>query len=300
MKLEKEDAELFYNLQHGLIWYANQSLSIIKNLAGKPPYEHLDPTATGELFEKIAYRPKIIEDFARENPLMYAEPERHIVRSWTKLVAGDFFAFSDTGHTIFLSGGKKQPEKAYAVYGLYDEISDIFPFEPIYVNIVLFPFKGKITYPGIFRSYQVSFGGSVRRSFMHSYMKAKSAFGIITSLEGDSSEKKSEREGSEELLRFYLKDDRNRAEYSEEINELLKKYPPLAALYLRELGKAHARKLRKSLSAAGTKDAWVAVYNDAILASGANEKEARARAEALLPEEKHSHLYVFHHKGKRI
>ncbi len=295
MKLDKNDVDMFYKLQQDLIWYANQKMPVIPALEGKPSYEKLDPKNIAELFQKLAERVKIIEDFARENPLMYAEPERHVIKSWTKMIAGDFFVFSDKGRAIFLTADKSL--KAYEVWGLYDDILDVLPFEPIYLKTFLFPFKGKITYVGFVLPYMITFGGGMKRTIQHDYIKAKSAFGVIMTLTHGQNEHPAMPD-QQELLKFYLKDERNREEYECEMAGLLKEDPSLNALYHQELGKANARKLRKRLASTGVKHSWYAVLDDTILASGASEQEARSRAEALLPEEKRTYLHVFQYKEK--
>lgn len=54
---------------------------------------------------------------------------------------------------------------------------------PLYTKAVLLPFKGKIIYDGLMQSYNMSFGGGIKRSLKETYMKAKQNERIITSLE---------------------------------------------------------------------------------------------------------------------
>jgi hypothetical protein len=85
-------------------------------------------------------------------------------------------------HTIFLSASDK-PYRAYGVFGLADPLEEVVgPYLPILCNAVLLPFKGQIIYDGLIAPYSVTFGGGVRRHLNEDYIRAKEAFGIITSL----------------------------------------------------------------------------------------------------------------------
>ena len=60
----------------------------------------------------------------------------------------------------------------------------MFPrsYLPVYIKTVLLPFKDKIIYDGLMQTYNIHFGGGIKRSLKETYMKAKQNGKIITSL----------------------------------------------------------------------------------------------------------------------
>lgn len=73
----------------------------------------------------------------------------------------------------------------YGVLGL-NESFDELAFGaglPLFIETVLLPFKGKITYDGIIGFRNIYFGSGVRRGLKETYMRAKQNNRIIVSLE---------------------------------------------------------------------------------------------------------------------
>ena len=205
-----------------------------------------------------------------------------------------FVIFSDKEKTIFFSQ-EKEP-KAYEVYGIYDEILDLIPFEPIMVDAVLIPFREKITYNGAFRLYSISFGGGYRRGLKGDFMQSKTKFGIISSLDKPIQEKVQSEEG---LFRFYLKNKQKREEFWNEINNMLRKNSNLKNIYHNEIGKSYVRETKKILSEIKVKNGWFAIVNSKIVASGKNEQEIKERLKDVLPEDKLDSAYIFEYKEKQ-
>lgn len=291
MKLSEEDSELFYKLNWGLMYYVNKKYPVIKEL-DKPDFKGQDLRDVVRINEKLFSHPVLIDYFIEENPLRFNQDELAIIKGWRdKFVKSEFFIFSIQNQVIFLSSEK--PPKAYEVIGIKDEIKDILPFEPYICNSIILPFKGKITYSGFLSGYNISFGGGMKRTITKDFFKAKTKFGIISSLDIAITEKN---ESAEELLRFYLKDERNRYEYSNEIEKILKNNPELTKVYYQELGKANARRIRKKFSELKIGFGWFAILNDVIIASGSSKEETEKRSKELLPEDKRECIFVFQYK----
>ncbi len=291
MILPEKDAELFYRLMWPLLFYANKKYQVIKGL-NSPDFRGEDKIKILKLHEKIFSHPQIIDEFVSENTFKFNEEELGIIRSWKNFVKDTFVVMSHLKeYSVFLQAYENP--KAYGVVGIKSEIEEFTPFLPMMAETILLPFKGKIIYCGIINPYPVHIGSNMRRGFNADYQKAKSRFGIITSLETPVSGLK---ESEEELIRFYA---RNRAEYSEEISELLKKNPYLWKEFYQEIGKSCARKIGKRLSLLGAAPAWLAVYEDTVIASCKTEQELKARVSELVPEEKRDFVYLFRWKGKK-
>lgn len=293
MRLEKNDIELFYKLTWSLLFYANQKDPIIKGL-DSPNFKGHDLSDVAKLHERIYSKPEIIDLFVSENPFNFNKEELDIIKNWKSFLSDKFIVVTNLKeYTIFLSS-EKEP-KAYGVLGLYDEIEDFFPYLPAIMKTTLLPFKGKIIYNGLFGLYNVQFGGSVRKSIQSDYQKAKSMFGIITSLEQPVVKKEDSKEG---LLKFYLKSKTNRWEYDEEINKILKDNPELIKLFYQELGKSNASGIRKRLSELDVTKRWFAIFNDIIIASGNNEYEVKEQIAEIIPEYKRDYIYFFKYVKK--
>ncbi|KXB00941.1 hypothetical protein AKJ41_03360 [candidate division MSBL1 archaeon SCGC-AAA259O05] len=139
--------------------------------------------------------------------------------------------------------------------------------------------------------YGVSFGGGISKDINAAYQRAKHRFGIIETLPGPEEEKE---KTDEEKLKFYMKSERNRDRYREEIQDLRSKSGHLESVYYRELGKKHVRKLGKKLRELGIEQGWFAILEDTVVASGESEEEVKRRIEKILPPERQNHAYIYH------
>ncbi|MCE8429510.1 MAG: hypothetical protein J5U19_14115 [Candidatus Methanoperedens sp.] len=147
-------------------------------------------------------------------------------------------------------------------------------YEPSLVETVLLPFKGKIIRYGLFHFHNIFFGSGIKKNIKVNYQAAKSKFGVILSLDTPISE--TER-SDEELLRFYSKSEANRAQFWDEIRQLLGRNPRFYNIYYQEIGKANSRRVKKRLSEIGVASRWFAIFEDIILASGQTEQEVKAQ-----------------------
>ncbi len=294
MKLSKEDVDLYYKLHWSLLSYVNQKYRVLGGSI-EPILMKENPQKVMELYEKLFSNIELIDSFASENPFNFNREELDIVRSWKNYVKDRFLIMAHLkDYSVFMTTGKDQ--KAYGVLGLIDEIEDVVPpFMPLYVETILFPFKGRIIYCGLMSTYNIHIGSNMRRSIQAEYQKAKSKFGIITSLDKPVMEKK---ESDEELLRYYLRSASRRMEYEYEIHEILEKNPALGNVYSLEIGRSYAKEAGKKLSQIGASTTWFAVFEDIVIASGKSEEEARERAYAVVPQDKRAGVHVFRHGRK--
>ena len=294
MKLNEKDVELFYKLNWHLLLYVNQKYRVIKGL-DSPDFRGEDANKIMKLHKKLFSHPEIIDSFVFENPFNFTDKELEIVKSWKNYVEGEFFIISHLkNYTIFLSS--EDEPKAYGVLGLMSEIEDVVrPHLPLLCWTVLLPFKGRIVYCGFINSKNIYFGGGMKRSIKREFQKAKSKFGIITSLDSPVFQKES---ADEELLRFYLRSEKRRYEYWDEIVELLDKNPSLMKVYHLEIGKSNARKIKKRLSEIGIPSRWFAVFEDTVIASGESKEEVMKQINEILPEEKRGYIHVFRYAKK--
>ncbi len=293
MRLSREDTDLFYKLNWSLLFYVNKKYTVIQGI-NTPDFKNQDFNKIAEIHEKIFSNPELIDTFCAENPFNFDQEELDIIKNWKNFVKSRFFIVTHLkNYTVFL---KEDEPKAYGVLGLIDEIEDITaPYLPSLVGTVLLPFKGKIIHYGLFHFHDIHFGSGIKKDIQAEYQKAKSKFGIILSLDTPISEKK---ESDEELLRFYVKNEANRAEYWDEIKQLLGKNPLLLNIYYQEIGKSNSRKVKKRLSEIGITSRWFAIFEEIIIASGQTEQEVRVQAESILPQVKRDYAHIFRYVQK--
>ena len=91
-------------------------------------------------------------------------------------------------HAIFIA----EDSTVYAVSGLYQGFDEMThkSYLPLLCETVLLPFKGKMVYDGLIKSYSVHFGGGIKSSLKDTYMRAKQNGKIIESLESKNIKKK--------------------------------------------------------------------------------------------------------------
>lgn len=287
-KLSEEDAKLFHKLMDALLFYANKKLDVIKNISSKEEFFKRDLKETIPLRKKVYKNPEVFDDFISENPENFSQEELDILSSWKKHKSGEFTLAKYTkDYALFFDGKEK---RAYGVLGLVDSFEEMLEgYAPIYINIILLPFKGKITYEGIFAPYMVHLGGGIRKSLKLELDEAIKKHGVITSLDKPAEEKTA---SDEEMLRFYMGSREKINRHWDEINKLRIKSSELEAAYYQEWAKQSAKAMKKSLKRNGVKG-YFAVLDEAVIASGAKSKDLEKNIKAIVPENKLKWVYKF-------
>lgn len=192
MKLPVEEADLFFKLMSGLQFYVNQQCEILPNIKSAKEYADLSMAEKVEVRDALWKTPDLIDTYVEKNPNGLSAEELDIVSRWKRFVSGKFQIFRYLkNHSIFI-GEKSQ---VYGVLGLYDSLEDLFfgrPL-PIMIETVLLPFKGKIVYDGVFRSYSIFFGAGIRSALKEEYMAAKQNERIISTLEPEATTPKEDK-----------------------------------------------------------------------------------------------------------
>jgi len=295
MKLSKENVKLFYRLYHSLLVYVNKKFKIVEGINSSEDLRKFPTEEIDKLRSRLYKQPKLIDSFVQENPLRFSSTELEMISSWKNFVKGTFYIFRYLkNYTIFLDADKTP--KAYGVLALTTTFEEMVgPYLPIMVDAVLLPFNDKIIYDSIFSPYSVTFGRGIRRSLNDAYQEAKSRFGIITSLPFEPQRME---QSDADKLKFYLRSERNRERYWEEIDRLIAKNPELLILYHQEMGKIHARRYVKKLREIGFTDAWFAILEGIIIASGMTKDCVKRILQDILPTEKKKFVYIFRLRKK--
>jgi hypothetical protein len=182
MLLSQDDAELFFRLHGLLMCFVNERLQIIPDIGTPDEFSALPPRTRFEVRNAFLDEIDLIESFVDENPANLSDEETDIVLSWQHQVSGRFYAFRQLKkYMVFLP--TDGPPVAYGVVALTEPFESLIgPYLPVLTETVLMPFKDKIVYDGLLSTYNISFGGGIKRSLNDSYREAKERLGIVTSL----------------------------------------------------------------------------------------------------------------------
>lgn len=182
MLLSPQDAEQFFKIHRSLMCFVNERLQIIPEIDTPDEFSALPPEARLEVRDAFLDELDLIELFVDANPFDLSDEDFDIAASWQHQVSGKFFLFRQLKkYMVFLA--TEEPPVAYGVLALTDPFEELVgPYLPIWAETVLLPFKGKIVYDGLLSSFNISFGGGVKRGLNESYKEAKERLGIVTSL----------------------------------------------------------------------------------------------------------------------
>ncbi len=182
MLLAREDADLFFKLHRALMWFVNQKLGILPDFSSPDEFSSLPLESILKVRDAFLDEMDLIESFVNENPADLNDEEIEIVLSWHQSISGCFYLFRQLkNYMVFLS--TDDPPTAYGVVAMTETFEEMLgPSLPRLVETVLMPFKGQIVYDGLLRSYNIFFGGGIKRNLNHDYREAKERLGIVTSL----------------------------------------------------------------------------------------------------------------------
>jgi hypothetical protein len=293
MRLPASEVERFYTLYPALLLFANQQLGLARQVTTIPQLMAMPAEEQYALRAAFYEHREIIEAFVHANPQRFSDEDLAIVASWKHCVQGQFYVFRHLKpYTIFLDAGS--PPKAYGVLALHDDFAALFPHVPILIDTVLLPFKSQITYDGQCQYYNIFFGGGIRRRLNDSYQLAKAQSGIITTLPFGASEAAP---SDEERLRFYVRTERTREQYWEEIVALRQQSRALETLYQQEMGKVHARTYSQRLRDIGLSGVWFAILEGVTIASGRTRQEVEQAVQRIVPQHQLPLVYAFEVKA---
>jgi len=288
MKLDKEEKDIFFELYFKLLSYTDRKLKVIDWKEEPSDLRGTRSEALVEIRDCLFDNIEVLESFIQENPADFSEDKIDILSGWKDFVKGKFIVYKHLkNHTVFMES--KTPYKSYGVVGLEDDIEKLIPIVPAPVETVLLPFKGKIVYDGLLRTSQLQFGSNLREEIKEQYLKAKSKFGVITSLPF-SDDKEWDRQ---DRLEFYLRNKHNREKYEEEIQDLIDDDASLLSVYHKKMGKIFARSEKKKLRELGFSDVWFATLGKRIVASGDTNEQLEDVLEDVLPEGKEEDIHIF-------
>jgi hypothetical protein len=184
MLLSRDDAAQYFRLMWGLQFYVNQQQRLLPAVSSCEVYAQLDSQQKAVVRDALWEHPEWIDRYLRANPDGRSEEELTLIGKWKGFISGKFYIFRYLkDYAIFMGNSQ-----VYGVKGLYEPFEVVFSGRPlpVLVEAVLLPYKGQIVYDGLCRSYNLYFGGGIRRTLKEEYMAAKQNGRIHLSLEDDS------------------------------------------------------------------------------------------------------------------
>lgn len=181
MKLSKQEANLFFELMWALQYFVNCKLKIHPKIKDVNEYSTCDTEQKVEVRIALYENIELIDNFIEENPQNFSKENLSLISSWKKNIGGKFYIERFLKKYAVLI----QEEKVYGVLGLHQGFDELVHRSnlPLYANVILLPFKGKIIYDGLLGHHNIYFGGGIKRNLKEIYMRAKQNNRIIDSLE---------------------------------------------------------------------------------------------------------------------
>ena len=180
MTLDKNDAELFYELWFPLLDYVNKKYKVNTNLKNINGAEKLDPGEVKIVADHVWEHIGVIDEYLTDNNL--SDEHRSIVSGWKKCISGQFMLERHLKKgSVFISA---DTQEVYMVSGIITSWEEMFFYRPlpILLKATLIPFKDKIISDGLVIPYNVCFGKGYSSEFKDIYMNAKKNKSIHFSL----------------------------------------------------------------------------------------------------------------------
>lgn len=288
-------AERFIDLYEHLLAYVNTEYDEVAGIETAADARQREDTELRPIRNRLYEEntEQLIDDFVDENPPGLPTEELDTIYQWTDYEFGEFVVVRHlSDYAVFLDWD--DPPQAFGV-----KASKV-PFEalweeaalPVMVSkTALLPFEGTIINDGWMAIKPIIFGGTISTDIDDAYEEAKHRFDIIETLPAPQEEAEPD---DTEQLRFYMKNKRNRNRYAEEIEALKDKSLELEQIYHEELGKAQARSLGRELRETDLNEAYFAIYDERIIASGTTTEQVQEILDDIMPEGKENHPYIYH------
>ncbi|MCU4718550.1 hypothetical protein [Halapricum hydrolyticum] len=295
MMLDMESEDRFLDLYAHLLVYVNDRFDVIEGIETVGDISNRNTSDLLPLRQRLYEEDTeaIIESFVEENPANLPADDLDTVADWTDSEYGECVVVRHlSDYAVLLDWS--DPPRAFGVKAVRMPFTDLWPEErlPVFLSeVALLPFEDQIVTDGWLAIQRVVAGGNLSTDIDDSYEEAKHRLGIIETLPAPDESEKSDAE----QLRFYLKNKRNRERYAEEITELKNESTELEQIYHQEMGKARARSLGRELRETDLKEAYFAIYDDRIVASGTTEQQVREILADILPDGKETHPYIYHY-----
>lgn len=296
--LSVESEQRFLDLFAHLLADVNRRFDVLDGVETREDIEQRDTQQLvplrNTLYEEDTA--EIIESFVTDNPADLEEADLERVEQWTDYVFGEFMLVDYLDDAaVFLDWS--EPPRAYRTKAVRVPFGDIWHEDELPLmgkKVALLPYEDEIVWDGwLFTDPISSMAVEMTLDFDidDRYEEAKHRFGLIESLPAPDEQDRSDAE----RLEFYMKNKRNRERFADEIAQLREKNADLERIYHQEIGKARARGLGRTLRDLDLNEAYVAIYDEQVVATGRTETEVRDILEDIMPAGKEDQPYIYHY-----
>lgn len=169
MRLERSDAELFYQLWLPLLDFVNRKYHVCPD-AGRIDNRHgVDACDAKAIADYLWSHAGIIEEYLSTAKL--SDEHAQIVAGWVQCKQGRYVLERHLKKgSIFISA---EDGTVYMVKGLFSTWADMLGEAPVLLDAVLIPFRGSIISDGLVAPYRIYFGKGATEDFKEVYMNAK-------------------------------------------------------------------------------------------------------------------------------
>ncbi|MDR1183549.1 MAG: SEC-C domain-containing protein [Coriobacteriales bacterium] len=178
MYLSPAQSKRFYGLFNGFTTYVNKKYKINDKLFDKRGHR-----INEELQKVTSYiweHREIIDEFVSENPLNFTRQELETIYSWRYAINGRFLLMEHTSrHSAFFVN-----DMIFQVIGISQDIAEVVPRVPSFVETTLLPFENAIIYSISIISYAIEYGANILEIFEEDYERTKKKFAYVSNPSG--------------------------------------------------------------------------------------------------------------------
>ena len=169
MRLERSDAELFYQLWFPLLDFVNRKYHICPEAETIDQKHGVDACDAKAIADHLWSNTDVIKEYLASAEL----PEEHaqIVAGWKQRKQGRYILERHLKKgSVFISA---EDGAVYMVKGLFSTWAEMLGEAPVLLDAVLIPFRGSIISDGLVMPYRIYFGKGAREDFNDAYINAK-------------------------------------------------------------------------------------------------------------------------------
>lgn len=177
MRLERSDAELFYQLWFPLLDFVNRKYHICPETETIDQSQGVDVYDAKAIADYLWSNTDVIKEYlaSAELPVEYAQ----IVAGWAQCKQGRYILERHLKKgSVFISA---EDGAVYMVNGLFSTWAEMLGEAPVLLDAALIPFRGSIISDGLVVPYRIYFGKGAKEDFKDAYMNAKRNHTILFS-----------------------------------------------------------------------------------------------------------------------
>jgi hypothetical protein len=167
MHLTSAQSKRFYDLFNRFTTCVNEQQGINNKL-----FDRRGRRVDEELLKVTTYiweHPELIDEFVSKNPLKLKRQDLETIHSWRYVIKGKFLLMEHLPQYSALLAN----DHIFKVTGISQDIVEIVPRVPSFIETALLPFEDKIVYSVSIVSHPIKYGAGILQIFDDDYEKAK-------------------------------------------------------------------------------------------------------------------------------